>query len=263
MDVAYAFSKAPIGFEQYNSMFEKVMKEIHYGNTFLINLTCSTLINTDLSLRDIFLRARAKYKVLLNNEFVCFSPETFIQIKDGDIFTFPMKGTIDAGLKGAKYKILNDGKERAEHSTIVDLLRNDLSLVSTHVKVEQFRYLEKLKTNQKNLIQVSSKIKGKLMHDWQHQIGTILKVLLPAGSISGAPKSKTVEIIKEVEVVDRGWYTGICGYFDGNQLDTGVMIRFIEQENDELRFRSGGGVTFLSEAQSEYVEMVDKVYFPF
>jgi para-aminobenzoate synthetase component 1 len=86
---------------------------------------------------------------------------------------------------------------------------------------------------------------------------------LPAGSISGAPKPKTLEIIKKIEDYERGFYTGICGYFDGNALDTGVMIRFIEQEGDQLFFKSGGGITSFSDAKTEYQEMIDKIYLPF
>ena len=262
-DKEYNFKKYPISFKEYEQLFNNVMKDILYGNTFLANLTCSTTIETDLNLKDIFIRAKAKYKVFLKDEFVCFSPEKFIQIMDNYIYTYPMKGTIDASVPGAKYHILNDEKEMAEHCTIVDLLRNDLSIVSNNVAVEQFRYLEKLNTNQKNLIQVSSKIKGKLYHKWHDHLGSILKKMLPAGSICGAPKKKTVEIINKAEIEPRYWYTGICGFYNGNQLDTGVMIRFIENRNGKKIFRSGGGITFLSDAKTEYQEMIDKVYLPF
>ena len=82
------------------------------------------------------------------------------------------------------------------------------------------------------------------------------------GSISGAPKKKTVEIIKSVEREERGYYTGIAGIFDGKDLDSCVMIRFIEKNNNSFRYRSGCGITFLSELTSEYQEMIDKVYVP-
>ena len=85
--------------------------------------------------------------------------------------------------------------------------------------------------------------------------------MLPAGSISGAPKKKTVEIITEAEGYDRGYYTGVFGCFDGENLDSAVMIRFIEkQESGELLFKSGGGLTVYSDPDSEYREMIDKVY---
>jgi para-aminobenzoate synthetase component 1 len=87
--------------------------------------------------------------------------------------------------------------------------------------------------------------------------------LLPAGSISGAPKEKTVEIIKQTETYKRGYYTGICGIFDGQNLDSGVMIRFIEKQGSQYYFKSGGGITVNSIAEEEYHEMIQKVYLPF
>ena len=86
--------------------------------------------------------------------------------------------------------------------------------------------------------------------------------MLPAGSISGAPKEKTVEIIQEVEGQPRGYYTGVFGIFDGASLDTAVMIRFIEQSDGEMFFRSGGGITTLSCADDEYQELLEKIYVP-
>ncbi|WP_347394690.1 chorismate-binding protein, partial [Parabacteroides leei] len=90
----------------------------------------------------------------------------------------------------------------------------------------------------------------------------ILFCLLPAGSITGAPKKKTMEIIEEAETYERGFYTGVMGYFDGNRLDSAVMIRFLEQEGNRLLFKSGGGITSQSDLQSEYNEMKQKVYVP-
>ena len=87
--------------------------------------------------------------------------------------------------------------------------------------------------------------------------------LLPAGSITGAPKKKTMEIIAEAETYERGFYTGVMGYFDGNSLDSAVMIRFLEQQADgSLIFKSGGGITSQSDLTSEYNEMKQKVYVP-
>ena len=173
-----------------------------------------------------------------------------------------MKGTIDAGIQNAEAVLLNDSKELAEHNTIVDLIRNDLSMVSKNVRVEKFRYIDKIKTHEKELLQTSSKICGDLRPDWKEHIGDILIPMLPAGSICGAPKKKTVEIIKEVENYDRDYFTGVFGYYDGQKLESAVMIRFIEKMGDELYFKSGGGITSFSDCESEYREMVDKVYLP-
>jgi len=86
--------------------------------------------------------------------------------------------------------------------------------------------------------------------------------LLPAGSVSGAPKAKTLEIIKSVEQRNRGYYTGVFEIFDGNSLDSGVMIRYIEKEHERYFYHSGGGITTQSDVSSEYQEAIDKVYVP-
>ena len=86
--------------------------------------------------------------------------------------------------------------------------------------------------------------------------------MLPAGSICGAPKKKTVEIILEAEQYDRGYYTGVFGHWDGNCLDSAVAIRYIEKEGENLVFKSGGGITFQSRCELEYDEMLKKVYVP-
>ena len=96
------------------------------------------------------------------------------------------------------------------------------------------------------------------------KIGDILTSILPAGSITGTPKKKTVEILKKIENYDRGFYTGIFGVFDGINLDSSVMIRFIQQEqNGELFYKSGGGITCDSNVNLEYQELIDKIYLPF
>jgi para-aminobenzoate synthetase component 1 len=173
-----------------------------------------------------------------------------------------MKGTIDATILNAREVILADRKELAEHVTMVDLIRNDLSTVASSVKVTRFRYLEEVKTNRKNLFQVSSEIQGHLASDYASHLGDMIVSLLPAGSISGAPKAKTREIIQHIEGDKRGYYTGVVGYFDGNSLDTGVMIRYIEKTGEGLFFRSGGGITTQSTVEAEREEAIDKVYVP-
>lgn len=249
-------------FQEYKTKFDKAIEQINLGNTYLINLTCETPITINWSLEEIYYSSNARYKLLYKNNFVVFSPEIFVKINAGIISSYPMKGTIDASIENAKEIILNDKKEIAEHSTIVDLIRNDLSIVAKDVEVKRFRYVEEIKTSHKNLLQVSSEICGKLDSDYNERIGDILFSLLPAGSISGAPKKKTVEIINKIEGFERKYYTGVFGYFDGDNLNSGVMIRFIEMRNEKYFYKSGGGITSFSEAESEYNEMIDKIYVP-
>ena len=259
---AFTFSKSPIDFNTYNKALNRVLEEIRSGNTYLLNLTFKTPIESSFSLKEIFTYARAKFKLYFKDEFICFSPERFIEIEENTIATYPMKGTIDAHLPHAKETILKDKKEMAEHVMIVDLMRNDLGIIGSNVKVEKFRYVEKIKAGEKELLQVSSKITATLPPDWKDHVGTLLNQILPAGSISGTPKKSTINIIKHVENFDRGFYTGVFGVFDGESLRSSVMIRFIEKENDTLFYKSGGGITIDSDARSEYEELIDKIYLP-
>lgn len=252
----------PNSFEAYKPKMDYVQREIHHGNSFLINLTQPTPISTNLSLSELFKVGSAKYKLWIKDQFTVLSPETFVSIKGRTISSYPMKGTIDATLPDAENIILNDIKEKAEHATIVDLIRNDLSMVSSNVEVKRYRYVERLSTNQHDLLQVSSEISGELEHDFYASLGDMLFKLLPAGSICGAPKAKTLEIIEKAEVYDRGFYTGIFGWYDGQNLDSAVMIRFIEQTEGGLVFKSGGGITSQSEAKKEYQELIQKIYVP-
>ena len=259
----YKLQKDYESFNTYKKKFDLLKKEIQKGNTYLSNLTTVTKIKTKLSLAQIYEVANAKFKLNYKNKFVCFSPERFCEIKNNKIYTYPMKGTIDTKIKNAKEIILADKKELAEHTMIVDLLRNDLSIVSKKVKVEDFRYCENIKAGEKELIQVSSKISGELEIGWEKRMGDIISSLLPAGSITGAPKKKTVEILEEIEMYDRGYFTGVFGIYDGKTLDSSVMIRFIEQDKSKnFIYKSGGGITSDSDVCKEYQEMCDKVYIP-
>ena len=284
-------------YEDYERSFNIVKSNIMAGNSYLTNLTCRVPVSCNLSLEDIFHRAKGKYKLLLRRKrnltpFVCFSPETFVRIKGGRIYSYPMKGTLDASLPNAEKQLMEDRKEAAEHATIVDLIRNDLSRVAENVRVDKYRYIDVLHTNKGDILQTSSEISGRLPEDYPHHLGEILEAQLPAGSITGAPKDKTMQIIQEAEGYDRGFYTGIMGIYDQGELNSAVMIRFIEEETSpvdfetdgeknfkakegkasegkepkasrELYFKAGGGITSKSDCQREYEEVIQKIYLPF
>ena len=296
-------------YDDYERSFNIVKGNIMAGNSYLTNLTCRVPVSCNLSLEDIFHRAKGKYKLLLRkkrtqaedkthlkeeeeaqnkahlkeenieenlNPFVCFSPETFIRIKGGRIYSYPMKGTLDASLPDAEKQLMEDEKEAAEHATIVDLIRNDLSRVAENVRVDKYRYIDVLHTNKGDILQTSSEISGRLPEDYPHHLGEILAAQLPAGSITGAPKDKTMQIIQEAEGYNRGFYTGIMGIYDQGELNSAVMIRFIEEEvfpskteeekNSEasrkLYFKAGGGITSKSDCRKEYEEVIQKIYLP-
>jgi para-aminobenzoate synthetase component I len=225
----FRFEAVPMAFPRYEKAFSLVKKHILHGNSFLLNLTFPTPVRTDLGLEQIFHASVAPYRLLYGDRFVVFSPETFVTIGGNTIRSFPMKGTIDAALPDAERRLLENEKELWEHNTIVDLIRNDLSMVSADVRVARFRYIDRIRTHRGELLQVSSEIEGRLGDDWRSGLGELLLRMLPAGSICGAPKRKTLEIIAEAEGEKRGFFTGIFGIFDGASVDSAVMIRYIER----------------------------------
>ena len=281
LDSPISWQIIPPLYNNYERSFGIVKSNIMAGNSYLTNLTCRVPVSCNLSLEDIFHRAKGKYKLLLRRErnlnpFVCFSPETFVRIKGGRIYSYPMKGTLDASLPDAEKQLMEDRKEAAEHATIVDLIRNDLSRVAENVRVDKYRYIDVLHTNKGDILQTSSEISGRLPEDYPQHLGEILDAQLPAGSITGAPKDKTMQIIHEAEGYDRGFYTGIMGIYDQGELNSAVMIRFVEEEaspsktekgknsevSRELYFKAGGGITSKSDCRKEYEEVIQKIYLP-
>jgi len=229
----------------------------------MLLLTFPVPVALSCSLEDIYWQSEAKYRIYWPGNFVCFSPETFVTVNEkGYIESRPMKGTA-LDTDKARAALLNSKKEIAEHATIVDLIRNDLSQVAKGVRVTDYRYFHKIATSRRGLVQTSSKIGGQLAENWKDKLGDILSILLPAGSVSGAPKPATLDIIRSAEGQKRGYYCGIGGYFDGVSLDTCVLIRFIEKRADGSHsFRSGGGITARSSWAEEYAELKAKVRIP-
>jgi len=253
----------PEDFPTYERRFKYIQQGLLRGDSFLANLTIRTSIESTASLEQIYLASQARYKVLLPHHFVSFSPECFVTIQADEISTHPMKGTIDATLPHAAERLCSDYKESCEHHTIVDLMRNDLSRVATSVRVARFKYLTELHTIRGSLLQMSSEVRGQIMPTYRHALGDLMRELLPAGSICGAPKGKTLELIQEAEGSPRGYYSGVCGYFDGKDLDSAVLIRYVEEAQDgRLYYRSGGGITVNSRAEDEYQECIQKIYIP-
>ncbi len=297
----FKLNPEPISREKYNQAFSAVQREQHMGNSLLCNLTFPSRVDLprQLNLKDIFHMCRAPYRLYadlgalipqaaageLPEEFLVFSPEAFVQTHDGRMYTYPMKGTaaVSAGddVDDAGKSLLTNEKERAEHTTVVDLLRNDLGRVCSDVQVEEFRYISRIHSQDTSLLQVSSRISAKMKEDWQSHLGDMFCQLLPAGSVSGAPKRETCRIIAEAEAAHmdesrlphgrRGYYCGVAGVFNGWNLDSAVLIRYMEQWGEKFGgggfgggkfFRSGGGITIYSDAESEYAELVDKIRIP-
>lgn len=247
---------------EYQHGFNIVRNAMLAGNSYLANLTCRIGLRTNLSLPDLYNAAEARYRLWMKDKLVCFSPETFVKIAQGEISSYPMKGTAEDLSPSSAEQLLANEKEAAEHATIVDLIRNDLSMVAYDVHVERYRYVERLNTHRGPLLQTSSEIRGRLMPHLMQRPGDVIFSQLPAGSITGAPKKKTVEIIAEAENYHRDFYTGVMGRWDNSELDSAVMIRFIDQCSGKLFFKAGGGITAKSNWKDEYREVIEKVYAP-
>lgn len=248
----------------YRRAFDIVQAGLQRGDSFLTNLTMPNRVELSATLAEVYQYAKAPYRVYLADQFVCFSPEIFVKINtEGRISSHPMKGTAPDTAAG-RAALLESEKEIAEHATIVDLIRNDLSQVAKSVRVESYRYLDRIQTPRGGLLQTSSAISGKLPADWPSQLGDILARLLPAGSVSGAPKPATLAIIRSAEGEPRGYYCGVAVHFDGQSVDSCVLIRYIEPDtkSERMIFRTGGGITALSDWEDEYAELKTKIRIP-
>lgn len=260
---SFTWQPHPLSEAEYFEKFRIVHRNMLAGNSYLANLTCRIPLDTDLTMREIFLRSSALYKLWLRDRFVCFSPETFVRISAaGVISSCPMKGTISCSVPNARQVLMADEKEAAEHATIVDLIRNDLSRVASRVTVKRYRYVDTLHTNSGDILQTSSEISGLLPSGYRRHLGDIIMEQLPAGSITGAPKRRTVEIIRRAENYDRGFYTGVAGVCKDGVVDSCVLIRFIDREDGKLYFKAGGGITARSDWRKEYNEIIEKTYVP-
>ena len=232
--------------------------ELGDGFSYLVNYCSQTEIRLVEPQTSLFADSVAPFTVLFEDQFMSFSPESFVCIVNNEIITTPMKGT---GYDAAA--LLADAKEQAEHATIVDLLRNDLGRVATGIQLGRYRYLTGIpQSDGRTLYQTSTEIRGQMGDDWPSRIGEWLPLLLPAGSVTGAPKKKTVELIRKYETEPRGFFTGIAALFDGENFMSCVLIRYIDLAASPYKFRSGAGITIYSDPEAEYREILSKVYLP-
>lgn len=245
--------------EDYGRGFDIVQDAISRGETRLINLTWRVPFESDFDQRTRFGMGREKYMLMVEGMFSVFSPEAFIEIENGRIATFPMKGTISTSIPNAEAVLLGSDKEAKEHADSVALLTEELERVATDVETVRYRYCETIADGR--VIQTSSEIAGRVKEQLQGRYGDIIATLLPGGSIAGAPKEASLEVIARAEAYERGFYTGIFGVFDGKRLDTSVMIRFLQYaENGQTYFFGGGGVTGNSSLENEYNELLLKAH---
>ena len=261
-DVTALFSK-----EEYCEMVEKAKGHIHEGDIFQIVLSNrlsagfeGSLLNTYRVLRTINPSPYMFYFSGTDIEVAGASPETLVKLEDGVLHTFPLAGTRPRGKsdeedKRLEEELLADEKELAEHNMLVDLGRNDLGKISRFgtVSVEKLHSIERFS----HVMHIGSTVRGEIRDD--KDALDAIEAVLPAGTLSGAPKIRACQIIGELENNKRGIYGGAIGYIDftGN-MDTCIAIRIAYKKNGKVFVRSGAGIVADSDPEKEFEECMNK-----
>lgn len=253
--------------EQYCSMVEKAKHYIYEGDIFQVVLSNRLDADFEGSLLDAYRVLRATnpspYMFFFSSddmEVAGASPETLVKLENGILHTFPLAGTRPRGAtdeldKALEKELLADEKELSEHNMLVDLGRNDLGKISKFgtVEVEKYMSIERYS----HVMHIGSTVRGEIL-DSKHALDAV-DAVLPAGTLSGAPKIRACEIINELENNKRGIYGGAIGYIDfrGN-LDTCIAIRLAFKKNGRIFVRSGAGIVADSVPENEYNECINK-----
>lgn len=261
-EVTPLFSK-----EEYCAMVEKAKNYIFEGDIFQIVLSNrlaapfeGSLLNTYRVLRTVNPSPYMFYFAGTDVEVAGASPETLVKLENGILRTFPLAGTRPRGKteeedKRLEKELLADEKELAEHNMLVDLGRNDLGKISEFgtVEVEKLRTIERYS----HVMHIGSTVRGKIASDYDAL--DAIEAVLPAGTLSGAPKIRACQLIGELENNKRGIYGGAIGYIDftGN-MDTCIAIRIAYKKNGKVFVRSGAGIVADSVPEKEYEECLNK-----
>lgn len=251
----------------YCSMVEKAKRHIHEGDIFQIVLSNrlsapfeGSLLNTYRILRTINPSPYMFYFSGTDVEVAGASPETLVKLENGILHTFPLAGTRPRGKteeedNALQAELLSDEKELAEHNMLVDLGRNDLGKISkfSTVQVEKFHSVERYS----HVMHIGSTVRGEIRDDCDAL--DAIEAVLPAGTLSGAPKIRACQLIGELENNKRGIYGGAIGYIDftGN-MDTCIAIRIAYKKNGKVFVRSGAGIVADSVPQKEFEECLNK-----
>lgn len=261
-DYRYLFSK-----EEYCQMVNRAKDHIREGDIFQVVLSNRIEADIEGSLFDLYRVLRttnpSPYMFYFSSddiEIAGASPETLVKLEDGRLYTYPLAGTRPRGRTPEEdaeleKELLCDEKERAEHNMLVDLGRNDIGKVSRigSVKVEQYMNIERYS----HVMHIGSTVSGMERED--KDALDAVDAILPAGTLSGAPKLRACEIINELEDNKRGIYGGAIGYLDftGN-MDTCIAIRLAFAKNKKIFIRSGAGIVADSVPENEYQECINK-----
>ena len=253
--------------EAYCEMVEKAKHYIREGDIFQVVLSNRMEADIEGSLFDTYRVLRtvnpSPYMFYFSSddvEIAGASPETLVKLEDGKLYTYPLAGTRPRGAseeedKKLEEELLQDEKELSEHNMLVDLGRNDIGKISQigSVKVEQYMNIERYS----HVMHIGSTVSGKIRPDCDAL--DAVDAILPAGTLSGAPKIRACEIINELENNKRSIYGGAIGYIDftGN-LDTCIAIRLAFSKNGKVFVRSGAGIVADSVPEKEYQECINK-----
>ncbi len=253
--------------ERYASMIEKAKDYIHEGDIFQVVLSNPMRAKAEGNLFDTYRVLRATnpspYMFYFSSddiEIAGASPETLVKLTDGELSTFPLAGTRPRGKtpeedKALEEGLLQDEKELSEHNMLVDLGRNDMGRISRigTVKVDKYMEIERFS----HVMHIGSTVTGILRED--KDAVDAVDSILPAGTLSGAPKFRACEIIEELEQSKRGIYGGAIGYLDfAGNLDTCIAIRLVYKKNGEICIRSGAGIVADSVPEKEFQECCNK-----
>lgn len=253
--------------EEYCAMVNKAKKYIQEGDIFQIVLSNrlsapfeGSLINTYRILRTVNPSPYMFYFSGTDVEVAGASPETLVKLENGVLHTFPLAGTRPRGKtpkedKELERELLSDEKELAEHNMLVDLGRNDLGKISRFgtVEVESFHTIERYSS----VMHIGSTVRGEIREEYDAL--DAIEAVLPAGTLSGAPKIRACQLIGELENNKRGIYGGAIGYIDftGN-MDACIAIRIAYKKNGRVFVRSGAGIVADSVPEKEYQECINK-----
>lgn len=262
------YSEPEITFEQYSKALNKIKQHIKKGNTYEVNYTYPYKVYADETgfelYNNILPKQKTPYNTYIKNsyeEILSFSPELFFRLEGNSITTKPMKGTIARGnneqedINNREF-LKNDIKNKAENVMIVDLLRNDLSKIAKtgSVNVDKLFEIEAHPT----VYQMTSEISAELKDSTT--LYNILDAIFPCGSITGAPKTSTMNIIENLEYLPREIYCGAIGYISKNNMEFSVPIRILQKKNSDkyYQYHVGGAIVWDSDIDDEWEETITK-----
>ena len=255
------------GIHEYRKKIQQIKSYLKLGETYQINYSnpieysySHSKFDLYLYLRQIAQPANGFYLKTEHNEILSMSPEKFFQIKNNKIQTYPIKGTIERSSNISqdtklRMQLKNSLKDKAEHLMIVDLLRNDLGKICKYgtVNVNNLYNIKSFET----IHHMETEVNGKLLNNITFK--EIISALFPSGSITGAPKERSMEIIDEIENYNRGIYTGSVGYLCSNgYMNFNVAIRTLLFNHNNGIYPVGGGIVWDSKTEAERLEALNK-----